>query len=414
MKRISISRRVLASLILFGVVLAGLVSFAALSEPSTNVIYGCRKTQNGQLRIVEANEACLSSETPLQWNVVGPVGPQGLQGPQGEVGPQGAQGPQGEVGPQGIQGIPGVKGDTGPQGPPGAAAPQPDPVAVPSAPSPPTVINPPTRMLIPGIRGPLPDGSFNVGFGQSIARRADGTLSWSTVVAVPMDDGSAELHARASMGDFLATANPVVVTINSTTRSIANLILELRLQNVKIAKLVAGAESCDSEGRNCVIPVDNLFLTFDRLEMRHNNDSVGATFDLTSGIATPKVNATDLNEAFNFALGPTSTSSSAPERATRFAGPTQTPDGPMVEATVDPQERDLDDPGIDRRPSRLLAFLTSTPIPKGHVATPNNARVCDMTGIKFTSIAYTGLVEKLAFTVASMKWKIGNETAQYP
>ena len=37
-----------------------------------------------------------------------------------------------------------------------------------------------------------------------------------------------------------------------------------------------------------------------------------------------------------------------------------------------------------------------------------------MTGIKFTSIAYTGLVEKLAFTVASMKWKIGNETAQYP
>src|SRR6185503_16003387 len=138
MKRISISRRVLASLILFGVVLAGLVSFAALSEPSTNVIYGCRKTQNGQLRIVEANEACLSSETPLQWNVVGPVGPQGPQGPQGEVGPQGAEGPQG------IQGIPGVKGDTGPQGPPGAAAPQPDPVAVPSAPSPPTVINPPT------------------------------------------------------------------------------------------------------------------------------------------------------------------------------------------------------------------------------------------------------------------------------
>ena len=36
------------------------------------------------------------------------IGPQGPQGIQGEVGPQGPQGIQGEVGPQGPQGEPGV------------------------------------------------------------------------------------------------------------------------------------------------------------------------------------------------------------------------------------------------------------------------------------------------------------------
>lgn len=47
------------------------------------------------------------------------AGPQGEQGPQGEIGPQGPQGLQGPIGPQGIQGEQGPKGDTGPQGPKG-------------------------------------------------------------------------------------------------------------------------------------------------------------------------------------------------------------------------------------------------------------------------------------------------------
>ena len=53
---------------------------------------------------------------------VGPQGPQGIQGPQGEtgtMGPQGVQGPQGETGEMGPQGVQGPQGETGPQGPAG-------------------------------------------------------------------------------------------------------------------------------------------------------------------------------------------------------------------------------------------------------------------------------------------------------
>lgn len=61
------------------------------------------------------------------------IGPQGPEGPQGEVGPQGPkgeqgiQGPKGDTGPQGEtgpEGPQGVKGDTGPQGPQGEQGPQ--------------------------------------------------------------------------------------------------------------------------------------------------------------------------------------------------------------------------------------------------------------------------------------------------
>lgn len=51
---------------------------------------------------------------------VGPAGPQGPQGPQGEVGAVGPQGPKGDVGPQGEKGD---KGDVGPAGAVGAAGP---------------------------------------------------------------------------------------------------------------------------------------------------------------------------------------------------------------------------------------------------------------------------------------------------
>lgn len=61
--------------------------------------------------------------------IVGPQGPAGPQGIQGETGPQGPQGIQGETGPQGPQGIQGLKGDTGdtgPQGPQGIQGPKGD------------------------------------------------------------------------------------------------------------------------------------------------------------------------------------------------------------------------------------------------------------------------------------------------
>ena len=109
------------------------------------VIRACVK-DNGQVRIVSDPAECKDQETLLEWNIIGPEGPQGPQGetgpqgeagpqgPQGEIGPEGAQGetgaqgepgepgpqgPEGEIGPQGEQGEIGPKGDTGPQGPQG-------------------------------------------------------------------------------------------------------------------------------------------------------------------------------------------------------------------------------------------------------------------------------------------------------
>ncbi len=57
---------------------------------------------------------------PGQDGAQGPIGQQGIQGVQGPVGPQGLQGIQGEVGPAGPQGIQGEVGPAGPVGPAGA------------------------------------------------------------------------------------------------------------------------------------------------------------------------------------------------------------------------------------------------------------------------------------------------------
>ena len=53
--------------------------------------------------------------------VQGPAGPQGEPGLQGERGPEGPQGIQGERGPEGPQGIQGERGPEGPQGKQGPA-----------------------------------------------------------------------------------------------------------------------------------------------------------------------------------------------------------------------------------------------------------------------------------------------------
>lgn len=58
---------------------------------------------------------------------VGPKGEQGIQGPagpQGEQGIQGPQGPKGDTGPQGLKGDKGDTGETGPQGPQGEIGPR--------------------------------------------------------------------------------------------------------------------------------------------------------------------------------------------------------------------------------------------------------------------------------------------------
>ena len=68
-----------------------------------SVIHGCRHDHSGHLRVIEGEpETCRESETPLDWNQMGPQGPPGDTGAQGEQGPEGEPGPEGPQGPAGI------------------------------------------------------------------------------------------------------------------------------------------------------------------------------------------------------------------------------------------------------------------------------------------------------------------------
>lgn len=64
---------------------------------------------NGNGQISWRNDSGL--QNPPTINIMGPRGPQGIPGPQG---PQGPVGPQGIPGPQGIQGPTGARGERGP------------------------------------------------------------------------------------------------------------------------------------------------------------------------------------------------------------------------------------------------------------------------------------------------------------
>jgi hypothetical protein len=95
---------------------AGGVAYATIPATAGGVIHGCYKSQNGQLRVVDADTGCGPGEEAISWSQ---TGPQGIQGPKGDKGDEGDQGPQGPKGDQGIQGPKGDQGDQGTQGPKG-------------------------------------------------------------------------------------------------------------------------------------------------------------------------------------------------------------------------------------------------------------------------------------------------------
>jgi hypothetical protein len=107
-------------LLAFGLAVALPLSQFTTAEGA--VIQAC-VNQAGAIRIVADVAACKGSESPLSWNIVGPVGPQGPQGQPGPQGAPGSEGPQGPVGPQGSQGAEGPQGVVGSQGPQGPAGP---------------------------------------------------------------------------------------------------------------------------------------------------------------------------------------------------------------------------------------------------------------------------------------------------
>src|SRR3990172_1289184 len=51
------------------------------------LIHACVNNNSGEIKIVGANETCRQNETPLDWNIQGPPGPQGIQGAPGVASP---------------------------------------------------------------------------------------------------------------------------------------------------------------------------------------------------------------------------------------------------------------------------------------------------------------------------------------
>lgn len=99
---------------------AGFATLAHATSPIT--FYACQSIGLKSLYNVVTSPstplACKKGDIAVEWDQVGPMGPQGVQGPAGATGLQGLkgdtglQGPQGEMGPAGLQ---------GPQGEPGPA-----------------------------------------------------------------------------------------------------------------------------------------------------------------------------------------------------------------------------------------------------------------------------------------------------
>lgn len=96
-------------LVVAGTLFVGLWTY---SSANGGVITVC-VNRIGWMRLVSSSDQCRRLETPLSWNIQGPAGPQGEQGPAGPAGPQGEQGPPGPQGPQGEQGPQGSKGEPG-------------------------------------------------------------------------------------------------------------------------------------------------------------------------------------------------------------------------------------------------------------------------------------------------------------
>jgi len=95
---------------------------AHIGSVTPGVIHSCVK--NEEIRIISATGTCQRSETPVDWNTVGPQGPIGPIGPTGSAGPQGPQGATGSQGPTGLVGATDATGAAGPAGPVGPAGPQ--------------------------------------------------------------------------------------------------------------------------------------------------------------------------------------------------------------------------------------------------------------------------------------------------
>jgi hypothetical protein len=82
---------------------AAAITYAAVQSGGGTII-ACAKKTTGALRAVSSPSDCLSTETALTWNQVGPSGASGPSGPSGGSGPSGPPGSNGASGPSGPHG----------------------------------------------------------------------------------------------------------------------------------------------------------------------------------------------------------------------------------------------------------------------------------------------------------------------
>ena len=88
------------------------------------VLEACVNKRTGVPRFVTSRAACsMTAESFVEWNIKGPVGATGAQGPAGVAGPRGLPGLTGPAGPAGARGLAGAQGIEGPKGAAGATGP---------------------------------------------------------------------------------------------------------------------------------------------------------------------------------------------------------------------------------------------------------------------------------------------------
>ena len=92
------ARLLLCLSVVSALAVGGGIAWAAVPD-SSGVITGCYDARGqGDLRIVDAADACKSNETRLTWNQQGQPGAPGVAGAQGATGATGETGPQGPAG----------------------------------------------------------------------------------------------------------------------------------------------------------------------------------------------------------------------------------------------------------------------------------------------------------------------------
>ena len=95
------------ALLLAALLGASAVTLISAHGGDGSLIHACINNRTGLTRIVDASDSCRSQETAVDWNAVGPQGPQGDTGAQGPTGPAGPPGPQGGAGLSGYERVSG-------------------------------------------------------------------------------------------------------------------------------------------------------------------------------------------------------------------------------------------------------------------------------------------------------------------